>query len=155
MYDEQTLPAGNSPATGVILLSACNNNGSKTTESADAKTAQADTAGYFLLRPELEKAYGYSHAVRIGDDLKISGAVSMNDSGMLVAPGNMEQQMKNCYSDQGKILEHYGYTFDDVVAENIYTTNMKDFIHVAGFRNSKKLAPLPCLLPIQLFLIRF
>jgi len=30
---------------------------------------------------------GYSHAVRIGNDLKISGAVSMDDSGKIVAPG--------------------------------------------------------------------
>ena len=91
---------------------------------------------YFNLRPKLEKEYGYTHAVKIGDDLKISGAVSMNDSGMIVAPGNMEQQMKNCYSDLGKILQHYGYTYDEVVAENIYTTNMADFIKVSAFRNS-------------------
>lgn len=88
-----------------------------------------------ILRPELEKMYGYSHAVKIGDDLKISGAVSMNDAGMIVAPGNMEQQMKNCYSDLEKILQHYGYTFDDVVAENVYTTDMKEFIRVSGYSN--------------------
>ena len=91
---------------------------------------------YFLLRPELEKSFGYSHAVRIGDDLKISGAVSMDGKGVIVAPGNMEEQMKNCYIDLEKILKHYGYTFDDVVVENVYTTNMKDFINVSGFRNS-------------------
>ncbi len=67
-----------------------------------------DSVEYFLLRPELEKAYGYSHAVRIGDDLKISGAVSMDDKGVIVAPGDMEQQMKNCYKDLEKILTHYG-----------------------------------------------
>jgi 2-iminobutanoate/2-iminopropanoate deaminase len=60
----------------------------------------------------------------------------MNDSGVIVAPGNMEQQMKNCYSDLGKILQHYGYTFDDVFKENVYTTSMADFIKVLGFRNS-------------------
>ena len=38
---------------------------------------------YFLLRPEVEKSYGYSHAVKIGDDIKISGAVSMDDEGNL------------------------------------------------------------------------
>ena len=97
---------------------------------------QMEVPEYFLLRPELEKAYGYSHAVKIGDDLKISGAVSMDDKGIIVAPGNMEQQMKNCYSDLEKVLNHYGYTFDDVVAENVYTTNMADFIKVVGFRNS-------------------
>jgi 2-iminobutanoate/2-iminopropanoate deaminase len=48
----------------------------------------------------------------------------------------MEQQMKNCYADLQKILQHYGYTFDDVVVENVYSTNMKDFINVSGYRNT-------------------
>jgi 2-iminobutanoate/2-iminopropanoate deaminase len=96
----------------------------------------SETPEYFLLRPEVEKQYGYSHAVRIGDDLKISGAVSMDDKGTLVAPGNIEQQMKNCYSDLEKVLKHYGYTFDDVTAENVYTTDMQGFIKVSGYRNS-------------------
>jgi 2-iminobutanoate/2-iminopropanoate deaminase len=98
--------------------------------------AHTDTHEYFNLRPTLEKNYGYSHAVRIGDDLKISGAVSMDDSGNLTAAGNMGQQMKNCYSDLEKILTHYGYTFDDVVVENVFTTNMAEFIHVSTYRNS-------------------
>lgn len=122
---------------GFLILSSCNiGDKSKSTSESETKLIQAGTPEYFNLRPKLEKDYGYSHAVKIGDDLKISGAVSMNDSGIIVAPGNMEQQMKNCYSDLQKILQHYGYTFDDVVTENVYTTNMKDFIKVSGFRNS-------------------
>lgn len=122
---------------GFSLLSSCNNpDSSNATAGKEIKAMQSDTAEYFNLRPKLEKEYGYTHAVRIGDDLKISGAVSMNDSGMIVAPGNMEAQMKNCYADLQKILQHYGYTVDDVVAENIYTTNMAEFIKVSGFRNS-------------------
>jgi enamine deaminase RidA (YjgF/YER057c/UK114 family) len=127
-----------------ISFSSCNNaDNSKATADTEVKTTQTDTLEFFNLRPKLEKDYGYTHAVKIGDDLKISGAVSMNDSGIIVAPGNMEQQMKNCYSDLEKILQHYGYTFDDVVAENIYTTNMAEFIQVSGFRNSvyKKQSP--------------
>ena len=120
-----------------FLFTACNTEEqhSLTTEKEN-KTTSTEAPEYFNLRPKLEKEYGYTHAVRIGDDLKISGAVSMNDSGMIVAPGNMEQQMKNCYADLQKILQHYGYTYDDVVAENIYTTNMAEFIKVSGFRNS-------------------
>jgi 2-iminobutanoate/2-iminopropanoate deaminase len=122
---------------GLSILSACNNaDTSKAAPSTEVQATQPDSAEYFNLRPKLEKDYGYSHAVKIGNDLKISGAVSMNDSGIVVAPGNMEQQMKNCYSDLEKILQHYGYTFDDVVAENVYTTNMADFIKASGFRNS-------------------
>jgi len=121
----------------VSLLTGCSNAGnSKATEQKETAAAATDAPEYFNLRPKLEKEYGYSHAVRIGNDLKISGAVSMNDSGMIVAPGNMEQQMKNCYADLEKILQHYGYTLEDEVAENIYTTSMTDFIKVSGFRNS-------------------
>jgi enamine deaminase RidA (YjgF/YER057c/UK114 family) len=120
-----------------LIHASCNNvETPKAAADAEVKATAAEAPEYFNLRPELEKAYGYTHAVRIGDDLKISGAVSMNDSGLIVAPGNMEQQMKNCYADLEKILQHYGYTYDDVVAENIYTTDMKEFIRVAGFRNS-------------------
>jgi len=95
-----------------------------------------ETPEYFLFRPEVEKTYGYSHAVKIGNDIKISGAVSMDDKGNLTAPGSMDQQMKNCYADLEKILKHYGCTFDDVVVENVFTTNMSEFINVSGYRNS-------------------
>ncbi len=119
------------------LLTGCSNaNQSKEEGVKETTASETEAPEYFNLRPKLEKDYGYSHAVRIDNDLKISGAVSMNDSGMIVGPGNMELQMKNCYSDLEKILKHYGYTFDDVVAENIYTTSMTDFIKVSGFRNS-------------------
>ena len=83
---------------------------------------------YFSLRPEVEKAYGYTHAVKIGNDIKISGAVSMDDAGNPTAVGDLAQQMKNCYSDLDKVLKHYGCTFDDVIVENIFTTNMPNFL---------------------------
>ncbi|MEO8414017.1 MAG: RidA family protein [Ginsengibacter sp.] len=115
----------------------CNN--ADTTRVATAnetKVNVSDAPEYFNLRPKLEKDYGYTHAVKIGNELIISGAVSMDDSGVIMAPGNMEQQMKNCYSDLEKILHHYGYTFDDVFAENIYATDMKEFEKALGYRNS-------------------
>ncbi len=89
---------------------------------------------YFLLRPKVEKAYGYSHAVKIGNSIKISGAVSMDDEGNPTAVGDIEQQMKNCYSDLEKILIHFNCSFDDVVKEDVFTTNMPKFLEVAGYR---------------------
>jgi len=122
----------------VLTISGCNNSGTEKTSTVEpvAKSTTSETPEYFSLRPKLEKEYGYTHAVKIGDDLKISGAVSMTDSGVIIGAGNMELQMKNCYSDLEKILQHYGYTYDDVFAENIYTTNMAEFIRVSGFRNT-------------------
>ena len=121
----------------LFLFTTCN-----TAEQTNVKTekenksASTETPEYFNLRPKLEKEYGYTHAVKIGDDIKISGAVSMDIAGNLIAPGNMEQQMQNCYADLDIILKHYGCTFDDVVVENILTTNMQEFIKVSGYRNS-------------------
>ena len=90
---------------------------------------------YFLLRPEVEKTYGYSHAVKIGNSIKISGAVSMDENGNPTAVGDLEQQMKNCYADLDKVLKHYGCTFDDVIVENIFTTNMPLFMEFSAYRN--------------------
>lgn len=91
---------------------------------------------YFMLRPEVEKAYGYSHAVKIGNHIKISGAVSMDDEGNPTAIGDLGEQMKNCYADLEKILKHYGCTFNDVIVENIFTTNMPLFLENAAYRNT-------------------
>ena len=120
------------------LMVACNNSDiSKAATDKEGKLNGTDTPEYFLLRPEVEKKlYGYSHAVRIGDDLKISGAVSMDSAGNPTAAGNLDQQMKNCYSDLDKVLKHYGYSFGDVVVENIFTTNMAEFLKISSYRNS-------------------
>lgn len=90
---------------------------------------------YFQLRPEVEKAYGYTHAVKIGDEIKVSGAVSMDDQGVPTAVGDIEQQMKNVYADLKKVLAHYGCTFDDVIVENVFTTDMAAFLAVSAYRN--------------------
>jgi len=91
---------------------------------------------YFNLRPEIEKSYGYTHAINVGSIIKISGAVSMDEEGNPNAVGDFLQQMKNCYADLEKVLVHYGCSFDDVIAENVFTTDMSSFLENAAFRNS-------------------
>jgi len=105
-------------------------------EMHNTDRSKSEKPEYFLLRPEVEKSYGYSHAVKIGNEIKISGAVSMDDTGNPTAVGNFEQQMKNCYADLEKILKHFGCTFDDVVVENVFTTNMPLFLEHAAYRNT-------------------
>lgn len=98
------------------------------------KEVQAVVPDYFLLHPKLEKTYGYSQAVRIGNVIKISGVVSIDDEGNPTRAGDFLQQMKNCYLDIDKVLKHYGCTFDDVVVENLYTTSMNDLKKNASYR---------------------
>ncbi|MBK7482236.1 MAG: RidA family protein [Flavobacteriales bacterium] len=112
-----------------------------TTEQPDAapKTQggpPVETPEWFQLRPEVEKAYGYTHAVRVGDVITISGAVSMDDEGIPTAVGDLAQQMKNCYSDLDKVLKHFDCTFDDVIVENVFTTDMAGFLKNAEYRGT-------------------
>lgn len=97
-------------------------------------SSRSDGPDAFKLRPQVEDAYGYTHAIRVGDRIMISGAVSMDDEGKPTAAGDLSQQMRNCYADLDKVLRHYGCTFEDVVVENIYTTDMPRFLELAGYR---------------------
>ena len=89
---------------------------------------------YFHLRPEVETAYGYAHAVRIGDAITVSGAVSMDAEGAPTAVGDLPQQLRNVYDDLRRVLAHYGCTFDHVVRENVFTTDMAGFLDAAAYR---------------------
>lgn len=119
----------------LLIIAILISTGCQQSENSGNQT-KTETPEYFYLRPEVEKAYGYTHAVKIGNDIKISGAVSMDYDGNLIGAGDMDLQMKNCYSDLEKILKHYGCTFDDVVAENVFTTDMAEFIRVSTYRNT-------------------
>jgi len=109
----------------------------KTTEKTTSETVEkslSEKPEYFQLRPKVEQAYGYTHAVKIGNHIKVSGAVSMDDEGNPTAVGDFAQQMKNCYADLDKILKHYGCTFDDVLKEDVFTTDMPLFLEHAAYR---------------------
>jgi len=74
--------------------------------------------------------------VKIGNYIKISDAVSMDAAGTPTAVGDREQQMKNAYADLDTVLRHYGCTFDDVIVEDVFTTDMAKFLEVASYRNT-------------------
>lgn len=96
---------------------------------------QSEKPEYFLLRPNLEKMYGYTQAVKVGNLVKIGGVISIDENGNAIAKGDYLQQMKNCYVSLEKVLQHYGCTFDDVVLENIYTTSMAELQKNAAYRH--------------------
>ena len=99
------------------------------------KVVKSEKPEYFLLRPELEKMYGYTQAVRIGNIVKIGGVVSIDDKGNLIGKDDFLQQMENCYANLEKVLKNYGCTFDDVVVENLYTTSMSELHKHASYRH--------------------
>jgi 2-iminobutanoate/2-iminopropanoate deaminase len=60
---------------------------------------------------------GYAEAVLVGKTLYISGAIGR---------GNIPEQLQRIYSRLDEILKTYGATFQNVVKENLYTTDIEE-----------------------------
>jgi len=112
--------------------------------------AQAPAAGAAIAKQAeslgmpWEEAYGYAQAVKVGDTIYLSGQLSHDDKGEMVAPaavdadgriadhGNMGPQMAQSYANAKTLLARYGATMDNVVEEVIYVTDMDAAFAVAG-----------------------
>ena len=132
---EVVLAAG---ATGVALGAL-----SPSTSVAAASTDSISKHAEYLGMP-WEPAYGYAQAVKVGDTIYVSGQLSHDDKGNMVAPaplyadghiadhGNMGPQMAQSYSNAIEVLARYGATLDNVVEEVLYVTDMDAAFAVAG-----------------------
>jgi 2-iminobutanoate/2-iminopropanoate deaminase len=87
----------------------------------------------FHLNP-YEKDFGYAQAVLIDKTLYVSGSVAVDEHGRLVAAGDMAGQMRAAYTNIRRTLEANGATFDEIVKETIYTTDMDALLKAADLR---------------------
>jgi enamine deaminase RidA (YjgF/YER057c/UK114 family) len=81
-----------------------------------------------------EKDFGYSQAVLIDKTLYVSGSVSVDANGRLVAAGDMAGQMRAAYANIRRTLAAHGADFDEVVKETIYTTDMDALLKSSDVR---------------------
>jgi enamine deaminase RidA (YjgF/YER057c/UK114 family) len=98
----------------------------------------------FNLGMPWEEQYGYAQAVKVGDTIYLSGQLSHDNEGNMVAPapldpagaiadhGNMGPQMAQSYANIKKVLGSFGATMDDIVEEVVYVTDMDAAFAVAG-----------------------
>ena len=83
-----------------------------------------------------EAQFGYAQAVRVADTIYVSGQLSHDAEGNIVAPGpvpiggkprdysNMEAQIRQTYSNLARILSHFKAVPDQVVEEVLYVLDM-------------------------------
>lgn len=67
-----------------------------------------------------EDEVGYAQAVRVGSTIYLSGSVGDGK--------DMRAQLRRAYESIGKSLAIYGATFQNVVKENIFTTDLEEMI---------------------------
>jgi enamine deaminase RidA (YjgF/YER057c/UK114 family) len=91
-----------------------------------------------------EDAYGYAQAIKVGDTIHVSGQLSHDEKGNLVAPAQldenglpidftmMEQQMRATYANAARVLAHFGATLENVVEETLYVLDVDAAFAAAG-----------------------
>ena len=91
-----------------------------------------------------EDAYGYAQAIQVGNDIYVSGQLSHDASGKLVAPAAldstgrpsdfsaMREQMRVTYDNLSKLLAQFGATLDNVVEETLFVLDVDAAFAAAG-----------------------
>src|SRR3954453_16284351 len=104
--------------------------------------AKGKEAAYFGV--PWEDAYGYAQAIKVGDTIYVSGQLSHDDKGTMIAPAaldqsgkpanfsTMEVQMRATYANAAKLLARFGATLDDVMEETLYVLDVGAAFAVAG-----------------------
>ncbi len=62
--------------------------------------------------------------VRVGDDIHLSGAVSVDEQGTPVHEGDFMAQNRQAYASIRKVLEGFGADMSNVVKETVFVTDM-------------------------------
>src|SRR3989454_8165492 len=79
---------------------------------------------------------GFTHAVRVGATLYVSGEVALDSTGQLVGPGDLRAQASQAFANLAQVLRIAGAVPSDVTKLSIYVVNYRpadfDLIREAG-----------------------
>ena len=85
----------------------------------------------------------FSPALMVGDTLYLSGMLGADSSGNL-APGGLEPEMRQIFTNTGNLLKAANMDFSDVVSVTVYLGDIKDFPQMnAIYKEYFKTEPLP------------
>jgi enamine deaminase RidA (YjgF/YER057c/UK114 family) len=77
-----------------------------------------------------EPIVGYSRAVRVGQQVFVAGTTATGDDGQLVGIDDPYQQTVQTILNIENALKKVGGTLENIVANRIYVTNIKDWEEV-------------------------
>jgi enamine deaminase RidA (YjgF/YER057c/UK114 family) len=78
-----------------------------------------------------EPVFGYSRAVRVGNQVFVSGTVAWGDGATIVGEGDMYAQAAQAIRNIEKALEQAGASLKDVVRTRTFITDISRFDDVA------------------------
>lgn len=81
----------------------------------------------YITLPDLPPVAPYSHAVRAGDFLFVTGQLSEDPETGAVVLGPIAEQTRQVMENLRRVLTHVGTGFDQVVMARIFLTDFRDY----------------------------
>ena len=78
-----------------------------------------------------EPVFGYSRAVRVGNQVFVAGTVAWGEDGALIGEGDMYAQAKQAIRNIEKALQQAGVSLSDVVRTRTFVTDISRIDEVA------------------------
>ena len=82
----------------------------------------------------VSRARGYSHAIKIGNTIYVSGQVALDEEGNLMGEGDMIAQTERAYENLRRVLEAAGATITDIVKLTIFCRDSDSFAKTGEVR---------------------
>jgi enamine deaminase RidA (YjgF/YER057c/UK114 family) len=76
---------------------------------------------------EWEPRVGYSRAVRVGDEIHVSGTTATDEDGSVVGIGDVSAQATKAFENVVTALEALGGRVEDVVRTRMYVTDIEQW----------------------------
>ena len=90
----------------------------------------------YLNAPDAPTPIAYSHAVKMGSMLFVSGQLPVNSHRQLVAPGDLRGQTRQVMDNIGRILAASGASWRDVAKLTIFVVGMDQIQQVREAREA-------------------
>jgi enamine deaminase RidA (YjgF/YER057c/UK114 family) len=74
-----------------------------------------------------EKVVGYSRAVKVGDQIFVTGTIAVGENGEIVCPTDAAGQTSRALEIIGQALGKLGASYSDVVRTRMFVTNIADW----------------------------
>jgi enamine deaminase RidA (YjgF/YER057c/UK114 family) len=92
-------------------------------ESVGGKRMPAKRENFYTAA-KWEPIVGYSRAVKVGNQVFVTGTVATDDAGNAVAPGEMYAQAQQALANIEKVLKRAGASMKDVVRTRMFVTDI-------------------------------
>ena len=91
---------------------------------------------HFNVWEPMQRQFGYSQAVRVGDLVFVAGTASVGESFEPIHIGDFPAQLRAVYGRIGETLAHFGLDFRHVVREVMYVADMEALVAASDLRRS-------------------